>query len=158
MYTPWHGPVIGLNVSHVWASYSTCLFLEFGELTPIEDMTDRNGKIHQFEPTGIWSMTSMESWPAWWLRQDGRPVGSWLDEPPLRLRALRLLVGRRLNALAIDRRTNSTRLTFSLGMELETRTDIARLAREPHWLLRGPTQGADDWPHIVLRSTGDLDD
>jgi hypothetical protein len=155
MYRSWHGPIVGLNVSHVWSSYATCLFLEFECLTPGGTYMSLRGEMRQFEPSGTWSMTSMENWPAWWIRQNGRPIGSWVESRPLRARALRLLVGRRLNALEIDQRSKSTRLTFSLGLVLETKTDIQRLRTTPHWLLRGPAQGADHWPHIALRSWAD---
>jgi len=150
MYRFWRGPIIGLNVSHVWASFAPCIFLEFGELTSEGTYTDRQGQVQEFEPRGVWSITSMDSWPDWRLRQNGRLIVSCEECRPRRLRALRLLLGRRLNALEIDGRSKSTRLTFSLGLALETRTVIRRLRRAPHWMLRGPSQGDDDWPCIEL--------
>src|SRR5580704_3868546 len=121
MYKFWHGPIIGLNVSHVWASYATCLFFDFGELTPAGTYTNRKGEVQELNPRGRWTITSMDSWPGWSLRQNGRPITSWEECRPHRLRALRLLIGRRLNTFAIDQHSKSTRLTFSLGLELETR-------------------------------------
>ena len=150
MYRFWHGPIIGLTLSHLWSSFASCLFLEFGRLTPGDTYADRKGNIRQRQPDGEWSIASMEAWPAWWLRQNGKLIGSWVDCRPVRLRALRRLIGRRLNAFQIDQSTKSTRLSFSLGLELETRTDISRLRNKPHWLLRGPAQGETDWPPIVL--------
>jgi hypothetical protein len=151
MHRFWQGPVVGLTVSHIWSSYATCLFIEFGSLTPGGTYSNLKGEIRQFEPKGEWSITSMNSWPAWWLRQNGKVIGSWEDHRLLRVRALRLLIGRRLDALTIDQHSKSTRLTFSLGLELETKMEIQRLRHEPHWLMRGPDQGNDGWPHIVLR-------
>src|SRR5580698_4391521 len=108
MYIFWNGPIVGLTVSHLWSSYATCLFIEFGSLTPGDTYTDLKGKIRRLEPRGEWSITSMNSWPAWWLRQDGKVIGSWEDYRPLRMRALRLLVGRRLDPLEIDQASKST--------------------------------------------------
>src|SRR5580658_576596 len=93
---------------------------------------------------------AMDSWPGWRLWQHGRLIARCDEGRPRRLRALRLLLDRRLNALEIDERSKSTRLTFSLGLALETRTDIRRLRRVPHWMLRGSSQGDDDWPSIEL--------
>src|SRR5579859_4529380 len=59
-YRFWCGPIIGFNVTHVWASYATCLFFEFGKLTPGEKYTDRRGQVQTFEPKGVWSITSMD--------------------------------------------------------------------------------------------------
>ena len=153
MYRFWHGPVVGLTVSHVWSSYATCLFIEFGHLTPGATYTSRTGDVREFESKGLWSITSMESWPAWWLRQNGRVMASFEDCRPRRTYALRLLIGRRLNSLQIDQVSKSTRLTFSLGLVLETKTDIPRLSKRPHWLIRGPDQRENDgWLHIDLRA------
>jgi hypothetical protein len=150
MYKFWHGPFVGLTVSHVWSSFSTCLFLEFGRLTPGNAYTDRRGQARGYQPKGEWSITSMDSWPAWWLRQRGKVIVSYEEHRPLRLRALRLLIGRRLHTLAIDQPSKATRLTFSLGLELETKTDIQRLGNEPHWRMRGPSEVSNSWPHIAL--------
>jgi hypothetical protein len=154
MYQFWHGPVVGLKVSHVWSSYATCLFLEFGVLTRGETYTSLRGNVREFEPSGVWSITSMNSWPAWWLRRNRQVIASCEEWKPLRSHALRLLIGRRLNSLEIDQASKSTRLRFSLGFELETKTDIQRLRHEPHWLMRGPGQGTDNWPHIELGGLG----
>jgi|SRR5271170_3658026 len=151
MYRFWNGPIVGLSVSHIWSSYATCLFMEFGSLTPGGTYADLKGNIRAFEPRGEWFISSMKSWPAWWLRQNGKVMASWRDSRPLRVHALRLLVGRRLDSVEIDPSSRSTRLGFSLGLRLETKTDIQRLRHEPHWLMRGPLQGSDDWPDIVLR-------
>lgn len=136
MYRFWFGPIVGLTVSHVWSSFASCIFIEFGRLTPGDAYTNRKGEVRRYQPNGEWSITSMESWPAWWLRLNGRVIASWLDSRPVRVRALRLLVGRRLQSWEIDRRSKSTRLTFSLGFELETKTDIHRLRDKPQWLVR----------------------
>jgi hypothetical protein len=137
-------------VSHIWLSYATCLFIEFGHLTPGGTYSNLQGNVRECQPKGEWSITSMHSWPAWKLRQNGRVIASWTQYGPPRLRALRLLIGRRLKSLEIDPASKSTRLAFSLGLELETKTDIHRLRREPHWLMRGPQHGSDNWPHIAL--------
>jgi hypothetical protein len=52
MYRFWHGPVIGLAVSHVWSSFATCLFMEFGHLTPGGTYTNLKGDVRKFEPRG----------------------------------------------------------------------------------------------------------
>jgi hypothetical protein len=151
VYRFWHGPVVGLTGTHVWSSYPTCLFLEFGFLTPGGTSTNLKGDVRELQPTGVWSITSMDNWPAWWLRQNGKVMASFHEEwRPLRVTALRLLVGRRLNSLAIDQTSKSTRLSFSLGLQLETKSDIPGLRHEPHWLMRGPEQGSAGWPHIAL--------
>jgi len=155
-YTFWHGPVIGQRVSHVWSSFATCIFLEFGSLTPGDTYTNRKGQVRQFQPAGEWSMTSMESWSAWRLRRNGTTVASWEDCRPRRTQALHLLIGRRLHLLQIDQSSKSTRLTFSLGLQLETKTDIPELRREPHWLMRGPDQrNEDSWHYIPLTLRSD---
>jgi len=155
MYQSWRGPIVGFTVSHIWSSYATCLSLEFGPLTPGDWFTDRKGNVRQFEPKGVWSITSMESWPAWWLRQNGRVVGSWELSRPRRLHALRLLIGRRLNTFEVDQHSRSTRITFSPGLQLETKTDLRRLRNMAHWLLRGPEYRNDDWSHVALRPWGE---
>jgi hypothetical protein len=151
MYRFWHGPVVGLTVSHVWSSYATCLFLEFGDLTLGEPYTNRRGEVRRPEPRGEWGITSMESWPLWWLRQNGKLIGSCDDCRQTRLHRLKLLVGRRLNSLEIDASSKSTRLKFSLGLELTTETEIQRLRSEPHWLMRRPASGTDRWLPVALR-------
>jgi hypothetical protein len=151
MYRFWHAPIVGLTVSHIWSSFATCLFMEFGHLTPGETYTDRSGEVRQRQPEGEWSITSMERWPAWWLRQNGRVIASFEECRPLRSHALRLLVGRRLNALEIDQASKSTRLTFSLGLQLETKTVIQRLHDKAHWMTRGPQQGIGGWSDVALR-------
>jgi hypothetical protein len=151
VYRFWHGPVVGLTVSHVWSSYAACLFLELGALTPGSTYTDLKGDVREFRPKGMWSITSMKSWPAWWLRQNGSLVASFESCGPLRIHALRLLIGRRLNSVEVDQQSKSTRLNFSLSLQLETKTDIQQLRHEPHRLMRGPEQGSGNWPHIALR-------
>src|SRR5579871_2932956 len=124
MFRFWRGPIAGQTVSDVWSSRAWCLFFEFGRLTPGETYVDRKGVQRQFSPIGEWSMTSMDSWPAWTLSRRRRVLASSDAHRRVRNRGLRLLVGRRLNTVEIDKRTKSTRLTFSGGIVLETRTTL----------------------------------
>lgn len=156
MYRFWHGPVVGLSVSHVWSSFAPCLFLDFGSLTPGGTFTDLKGNVRQHQPHGEWELTSMDAWPAWWLRQNGRVIASWVDCRRARRHALRLLIGRCLNALEIDPSSKSTRLRFSLGLELETKTDPA-LRKKAHWLMCRSDQRKGDWPSVVLQPWRDSD-
>jgi hypothetical protein len=151
MYRFWRGPILGPTVSHAWSSYATCLFLEFSRLEEGEKFTDQRGWIRRYQPSGEWTITSMERWPAWKILLSGRALASWTSCRRARLRALRLLVGRRLITVEIDPASNATRLTFTKGVGLETKTDLQRLRREPHWLMRGPTTDPDNWPSIVLK-------
>jgi len=52
MYRNWRGPIVGQRVTVAWSSYATCLFFEFGRLTPGDWYTDRKGSRRQFRPTG----------------------------------------------------------------------------------------------------------
>jgi hypothetical protein len=51
---------VGLTVGHIWSSYATCLFLQFGHLTPHGTYTDLRGNDREFQPKGVWSITSMK--------------------------------------------------------------------------------------------------
>jgi hypothetical protein len=151
MYRFWHGPIIGKKVGKAWSSFRWCLFLEFGTLTPGDFYVDRKGTQRQYRPKGEWSITSMDSWPSWDLFHRHRLIASSLSHHAIRQRAFRLLAGRRLPSLEVDQRSKSTRLHFSFGFELETRTCLPQKRNVRHWLLQGPQHGADDWPHIALK-------
>ena len=151
MFRFWRGFIVGQTVSHVWSSYAWCLFFEFGSLTPGENYVDRKGASRQFSPGGEWSLTTMDSWPSWTLFRNQRVLASSDAHRRVRDPALDLLVVRRLNMFGIDKLSKSTRLTFSCGMVLETRTTLSKMHGQPHWLLRGPQEGNDDWPPVVLK-------
>lgn len=152
MYRFWKGPVIGRVVSDAWSSYGGRLFFEFGRLTPGDFYLDRKGIRKQFSPSGEWSITSMDSWPAWTLYSQKRVVATSECCRNRRESSLRLLIGRRLCSFEIDPRSLSTRLKFSLGLSLETQTNLPRLRAVPHWLIRGPRHSENDWPTVILNS------
>jgi hypothetical protein len=91
------------------------------------EFTDSTGCLRR-----LGGITTMERWPTWKLARNGRVLATSRFSGRQRLRVLRLLVGRRLMSVALDRASNSTRLTFTMGFRLETRTEIVRLRRTPH--------------------------
>ena len=92
----------------------------------------------------------MKSWPEWTLRIGGRVLATSEDRESARGLALQRLIGRRLQSLEISESTRATRLTFSLGVVLETTTTIPRLRHVPHWLLKRSAAGDKVWPPVTL--------
>jgi hypothetical protein len=154
IYRHWHGPLIGQAVTHLWFSYSSCLFLEFGKLTEGEWFVDRKGERRQYQPEGEWSMTSMESWPTWILRVGERVRASSDSHRNVQLAALRLLIGWRLQSFEISEPTRATRLRFSQALTLETLTTLPSKRRLPHWMSRRNGGGDRNWPAAVLGYPG----
>ncbi len=138
---------MGQAVSDAWLGYAGVLFLEFGRLIPA-DYTFRDGR--PGHPRGEYTLTTMDSYAAWavWLR--GHEIATSCSNWFHILRALKLLVGRRLRTFEIDARSRSTRLTFSQGLELLTSSLPKRLHPPPHWILRLPSRSPDDWPAVTL--------
>src|SRR5579884_1464400 len=149
----WHGPLARQVVTDAWQGYASCLFIEFGELKPAELWTDASGNERRSRPRGEWTLTSMDSFPAWRIYCRERLIATSACSWSCRARGLRLLVGRQLWNLQINQDSLSTRLRFSLGVTLETQTKAQGLHLHtwPHWLMRGPQHGDDDWPGIPLK-------
>ena len=95
----------------------------------------------------------MDSFAAWQLRLRQQVLGTSDDRYDHRDHALKRLVGRCLWSLQVNAVTDSTRLAFSGDLTLTTTTLNTRVRRRPHWLLRLPTSGSDDWRAVVLRGT-----
>lgn len=149
MYRHWCGPIVGLRLSHLSEGYAARVFLQFGRRAK---HTRRDGSPGQ--PRGEFGLTNVHSWSGWELSIEGKLVATSEGRWPIRERALkRLLIGRRLQSIQIDARTRSTRLTFTRGLVLTTENLAHCSDHEPHWLLRLPTSGRDDWPHVVLAGT-----
>ena len=154
MFHFWHGPIVGQTVSHVWHSFAWCIFMEFGRLTPGEWHVDRKGVRRQYQPRGEWTITSMDSWPTWKLFQKNRELASSDTRCRGRDRALRCLIGRRVSAIEIDKRSRATRLRFSQGFVLETQTTLPSMRREHHWLIRAQMCVSGDYRPVVLGLSG----
>lgn len=150
IYRHWYGPLLGQTVSHVWFSYAWCLFFEFGQLAEGAWYTNLRGEPKQYEPSGEWSLTSMQSWPEWTLRIGKRVVATSEDREVVRRAALHRLISRRLQALEISEATRATRLTFSLGLVLETTTTIPSLRHVPRWLLHERAEEEESWDCVML--------
>jgi len=157
MFRFWHGPIVGLRLSHVWEGYAARIFLEFGKLSP-SGHTRRDGSLGN--PRGEFKLTNMHSYSGWELSLAGKSLATSEGRWPIRERVLkRLLIGRRLQSVAIEARTRSTRLTFTHGLVLSTENlphcydHEPHWFHEPHWLLRLPNSGSNDWPHVVLAGT-----
>jgi hypothetical protein len=151
MFRFWHGPIIGLRLEHLWEGYAARIFLQFGRLHPSK-YTRPDGSPGQ--PEGEFQLTNMHSWSTWELSLKGKSLATSEGRWPIRAQVLeRLLIGRRLQSIQIEARTRSTRLTFTRALVLNTETLSGCRGREPHWLLRLPTSGSDDWPHVVLPGT-----
>lgn len=149
MFRYWHGPIVGLRLSHIWEGYAARIFLQFGRLAEHVRLDGSSG-----QPRGEFELTNVHSWSGWELSIQGNPIATSQGRWPIRERILkRLLIGRRLQSIQIDARTRSTRLTFTRGLVLSTDSLANCPDREPHWLLRLPTSGSDDWPHAVLPGT-----
>jgi len=131
----WRGPVLGRSVSFISPSHTSALFLEFGKLTNHEGV--------QGYPNGEYVLSSFATFPAWTLRGNGGVLSASTDRQTVRDRALRRLIGRRLKTVAIDEASSATRLTFSLGLVLETETTCPGRRGKPHWLLKSVEQPLD---------------
>jgi hypothetical protein len=95
----------------------------------------------------------MDSYAAWQLQVKHHMLASSADKYVRIERALKRLVGRRLRSVQLDALTGSSRLAFSGDLTLTTSTLNNRLRRRPHWLLRLPTPGSDNWPCVILHGT-----
>ena len=150
MYRYWHGAIVGRTVSHVWEGYASVLFIEFGALRQAGYMR-RDG--NPGEPEGEFELTTMESYADWNLMLKDTLLATAEKIRTRRTRALRWLIGRRLFTFEIDPISRSTRLTFGHGIVLHTATRCRQLHSSPHWMLRSPTSGSDNWASIVLPRT-----
>ena len=149
IYRHWHGPVIGINVSHVWSSYASVVFLEFGKLSAREPLS--KGRLGQ--PRGEYGLSTMQSWPFWSLSVHERIAATSDSVTSVRAAGLRLMIGRRLKTLEISVDGQSTHLQFSLGVTLTTATEMRELRSEPHWHLFGPERGHDkQGSSVVLKA------
>src|ERR1700694_3988693 len=130
----WNGPIVGQSVSHAWQGYAGVLFFEFGKLSPAE-YTLRDGSPGQ--PSGEFTLTTMESFAAWKLLMHGKEITTTTSDAQFRhsARFIKRLIGRRLQTFAIDAASLSTRLNFSNGLVLTTRTLYEPLQPPPHSLL-----------------------
>lgn len=122
----WRGPVLGQVVSQVLSSPKH-LALEFGELTA---EVDRQGR--ECIPQGEWTLATIKSWPAWTLRAHDRVIATAKTPWKQWQEAVNLLSGRRLRSVEFNRRNRTTRLKFSLGIELTT----VGFHQLPHWVFR----------------------
>lgn len=96
----------------------------------------------------------MKSWPQWRSRIGKRVVATSEDREAIRRAALCRLISRRLQAVEISEATRATRLTFSLGLVLETTTTIPSLRRVPHWLLHERAEEEESWDGVMLGTSG----
>lgn len=151
-FTNWNGAIVGQSVSHAWQGYAGVLFFEFGKLSPAE-YTLRDGSPGQ--PSGEFTLTTMDSFAAWKLLLHGKQITTTTSDALFRhsARHIKRLIGRRLQTFAIDATSQSTRLTFSSGLVLITKTFGELLHRSPHWLLRLPNSSPDAWPPVILGRT-----
>jgi hypothetical protein len=94
---------------------------------------DGNDALH---PSGEYTLSSFATSPGWILRRNTRVLAKWTDRQIVRDRTLLRLIGRRLQTMAIDEASNSTRLAFSLGLVLETETIRSGHRGKPHWLFK----------------------
>src|ERR1700730_15141520 len=142
--TYWNGPIVGQSVSHLWEGYAGVLFFEFGKLSPAE-YTLRDGSPGQ--PRSEFTLTTMESFAAWKLLLYGKEMTTTASDAQFRpsARFIKRLIGRRLQTFAIDAASLSTRLTFSNGLVLPTRTLDEPLQAPPHWSLKLPNTRANVW-------------
>ena len=149
-FTYWNGPIVGQSVSHVWQGYAAVLFLEFGKLG-LREYSLPDGRPGQ--PRGELTLTTMESGASWKLLLQSQEITT--SDAPFRHidRFLKRLIGRRLQTVAIDAASLSTRLTFSNGLVVMTSTLVEPLQPPSHWLLRLPNRGTNDWPSVVLGGT-----
>jgi hypothetical protein len=149
IYRYWRGPVVGENVAHVWYSYASVVFLEFGQLSVGKRLP--NGRTGN--PRGDYGLGTQFSWPLWTLSVAGRVRATSDHAPSIRDAALRLLVGRKLQSLEISIDGQATRLRFSTGVTLTTTTQMRVLRSEPHWYLSQPDlANVNRGSHVVLRS------
>ncbi len=100
-------------------------------------------------PKGDFTLTTMDSFAAWDLVLRGRLITTSGGNRHSNERGLRLLIGRRLQVFEIEPSSRSTRLTFSRGLTLLTESLRKQLYQPPHWMLRLPKSGPDNWPAVV---------
>src|SRR5579859_928284 len=98
MFRYWHGPVVGLRLTHIWEGYAARIFLQFGELLPARRPDGSPG-----EPKGEFGLMNAMSWSGWQLSRGSTRLVNSDSAWPSRERVLkRLLIGRRLRSLEID--------------------------------------------------------
>ena len=148
IYRYWRGPLAGASVSHVWSSYASVVFLEFGQLSAGEPLP--RGTLGQ--PRGEYCISTMQSWPHWQLSVEERIAATSDSKGAVRTAGLGLLVGRRLKTFEISVDGQSTRLRFTLGVTVRTTTEMHELRWEPHWHLFGPDRAnSKEGLSVVLR-------
>jgi hypothetical protein len=145
-YRMWGGPVVGQQVSHAWAGYGSAIFFEFGNLSP-SDVVRRDGTLGN--PSGEWTLSNMGAMPMWRLSLRGMVLADTDGLYRPQVSAIRLLIGRRLLSVEIEAVTRSTRLRFTHGFVLTTKTPWQRVWKWPHWVLRR----SDGWCEVALRGT-----
>jgi len=114
--------VVGQKAQGCWLGYGSVLFLEFGELHPLE---------HQTHPRGEWSLSSARI--LWRIEQDDSVLGGSEDDRPTMEAAIEYINGNTLVAGELLEASGDSVLTFSGRVVLKT--FVLSSAEDSRWHL-----------------------